>query len=320
MTKQKTLTNTLKVVGLTAVLTLAGCAETETEKEAFSEKESEEWVGEFVSAVLEDQVSLAEATELLEEGKDRASSDDFNEAAEILLYTLEMEESRFNELLYALTPEVERILREHPELSFEEEDGWKEVEWGVVKGLRKEIDEQPFSWMDTEDMISVFVDYDTFLANYEDNLSPVLVNKVALTKHRKQHDEYNRELSIIDFENVFDRLVMLDGFKEAGEWDEAFDAQYYYHTTMLYGFGEASMNYDTGEFNDKALDAMTKVAKENEGHIVADHMLTLVELVKKEGSYNEAVMDKANGIMNEQFKEYLESIEESVGEESGEDE
>lgn len=317
MTTTKRTIKTLAV--MSTVVLMGACSQEQVEQmDPLTDKESEGWAESLSSVIQTSEMSVGVALTELDDMKDLVTAEAFNDVAETLIYTLYAEQDRYNEMLFMMEPEISQVLRLKPDLSFEEEDGWDDVEFGLVKGLMEEVKNLPLEWEDTDESISLVVDHASFLSDFEEYLSPLMVNKITFIEDQRANDEYDRDMGIVNFEHVFDRLELLDTFKtQDGEdnWDMTLDSQYYYHSLMAYGFGEASMNYATGEYNADALEAMRAVAKERAGHQVADNMTKIADLIEKEGAYNEAVMEKVNAIINDQFKDYLQAIEDEVKEE-----
>lgn len=306
----RTLRNGLIAWGIVA--SLAGCAQTETEP--LSEKASQEWAQTFSEDLAMDEISVRQGVEELDKHLTLTKEEDFSEALEMMLYTLEVQAERYNNILANMTPEIDAVLEAHPELKFEEEEGWKKVENGLVKGLWKEINDLPFEWVEDKEGTYVQVSYDKFVDEFEQGMTDSLKQKIELSQHRLEKPDYNTEEYRLAFENIWERIEMLEDYRENGVWDDAMEDQYYFYVLSMYGFGEGTMNYDGGTLNVDAVAKMKEIADANPDHEVAKNMQTVIALMEKEEAYTDNVLEKTNDIVNKQFADYLLKLEERTAE------
>ena len=294
---------------------LAACQPQQANVGQLSEEDSEAWVTDFSERLVSNETNVGQGIVELEEYLKKVEDEDFSKALEVFLYILEVQVDRYNNLLANMAPEIDTIFEEHEDISFESDEGWKDVTPGLITGLRKEIAQQPLKWVqDKEGNIVVEVDFDKLEEQFAEGITELLTAKIELSEYRLNYPEYDYENFHLDFANIWKRLDALSEYKEKGTWDNTLDDQEYYLTTLLYGFGEGSMNFDDGMYNDKALEAMEAVANENKDHPNAKNMLQIVALIKEEKSSNEKVLEFTNDLLNEQFKDYLKEVEESLEE------
>lgn len=307
--------NALKIAFLTlgGAALLAGCQSSPT-GEPLSETAQQEWADTFVGDLINNEVSIQDSIIELEKHLSLVEDESFSKALEVFLYTLEVQVDRYNTILSNMSPEMTDVLEKHEGITFTSDEGWRKVKDGLVSGLRKEIASQPLKWVEDEESVSIEIDYSKIDEFFGEGMTKTLNNKIALSQHRIKHPDYDYENLHLNFENIWERIVMLEGFKASGDWDASLDDQYYYLTSIAYGFGEGTMNLSDGTLNVAAVESMRKVAEENKDHATAQNMLKIVEMMEKEGASNDAVLEFINGILNEQFAEYLQKIEEDVEE------
>lgn len=307
--------NALKIAFLTlgGAALLAGCQSTST-GEPLSETAQQEWADTFTGELINNEISIQDSITELEKHLTLVEDEEFSKALEVFLYTLEVQVDRYNTILSNMSPEMADVLEKHEGLTFNSDEGWKKVKDGLVSGLRKEVASQPLKWMEDEESVRIEIDYSKIDEFFGEGMTETLNNKIALSQHRIKNPDYDYEKLHLDFENIWERLVMLEGFKESGDWDASLDDQYYYLTSIAYGFGEGTMNQSDGKLNTAAVEAMRKVAEANKDHVTAQNMLKVIEKMEKEGASNDAVLEFINTILNEQFAEYLQEIEQNVEE------
>lgn len=305
----------MALLTLSGSLLLAACQPAKEDVNPLTDEQAEAWVIDFSERLVANEINVAEGITELEEHLGRVDDKEFSQALEMFLYILEVQVDRYNTLLSSMAPEIDAIFEAHEDITFESDEGWKSVTPGLVTGLRKEVAQQPLKWVqDKEGNIVVEVDFDKLEEQFAEGITELLTAKIELSEYRLNYPEYDYENFHLDFANIWKRLDALSEYKEKGTWDSTLDDQEYYLTNLLYGFGEGSMNFDNGMYNDKALEAMEAVANENKDHPNAKNMLQIVALIKEEKSSNEKVLEFTNDLLNEQFKDYLKEVEESLEE------
>lgn len=302
----------LAFLALGGATLLAGCQT--TEGKPLSEAEQQQWAENFTEGLITNEVSIQDGITELEEHIAVVEDEEFSNALEVFLYTLEVQADRYNTILSNMTPEIDDVFKDNEEISFKSEEGWKKVKDGLVTGLRKEVSTQPLKWVEDGESVRIEIDYAKIDESFGDGMTGTLNNKIALSQHRVKKPDFDYENLHLNFANIWERLMMLEDFKESGDWDSSLDDQYYYLTSIIYGFGEGTMNVAEGQLNETAIEAMRAVAEENKDHPTAQNMLKVIAKMEEEGSSNDAVLDFTNALMNEQFADYLKEVEETVEE------
>jgi len=300
----------LALVGLIGTTIIASC--NKEEAEPLSKEEGAEWAETFQEELMTENLSVAQAVDELDTHVNLVEAEDFSTALESMLYTLEIQAERYNVILANALPEIDALLEEHPELSFQSEEGWKDVDNGLIKGLWTDVKGLPFKWVETDEAIYIEADFDRFEKTYESGMTTLLKQKIELNQHRLEKELFNQEEYRVAYETVWELIELMDTYLESGEWDRSFDDQYYFYTTMMYGFGEESMNLPGGSLNEIAVEAMKEVANAHLDHPTAQNMLTVIEAIEKEGTYNDAVLEMTNDLINSQFADYLSMLEEEA--------
>jgi len=290
---------------------LTGCNPYEDE---FAYSSSEEWSEEAIQNIVDDEKTSKEILEEVKKYEDKLEKEDVSTVFETILYGLEYDAQRYNEILSNAFPEMTRFLGNYPNVSFTSDEGWDDVEDGLIKGLKNQTENQPLKWVESTDSIYVEVDYDEIVDKYSHLLSSVVKNKITLAKHISNHPDHKSDTNTLDFETIWERLEMIDSFKTSGDFDEQLESQEYYYTMVIYGFGESTMNETEDKISQTALNDMRAVAHENKGHKTADNMIKIINKIEEDGYYSDEVLDLANDILNEQFAELIGKVEDQMEE------
>lgn len=312
-----------KLVTFLSVATLfaVGCS-AQPVKEVKEEKpmnaqEQTVWIEKLSYDITSGAVSESAVKEKVDKQLKRFEKDTKEDLIDTYLYSVQANAERLNTVSYNVKHDMERAMKENKEINFAKMENVNKLPDGVLKGLVYEMKENNLKFIKQADKSFVVgVDYEKIREEYNEHLTTYLKNSMKLSESEQSKPVYDYKLSIIDFETIYDRIDMIEGFEKDKKEDinEYFESLNYYYYMLLLGFGDSTMNLASGKANENSTNAMKAVAEEHADTERGKDMKRIVESIEKEGAYTEKTTELANEILNERFSDYLKKAEEAMNE------
>lgn len=312
-----------KLVTFLSVATLfaVGCSaqpvKDAKEDKPMNAQEQTVWIEKLSYDITNGAVSEAEVKEKVDKQIEKFEKDTKEDLIDTYLYSVQANAERLNTVSYNVKDDMERAMKENKDIDFVKMENVNKLPEGVLKGLVYEMKENNLKFIKQKDKSFVVgVDYEKIREEYSKHLTTYLKNSIKLSESEQNKPVYDYELSIIDFDTIYDRLEMIEGFEKDKKEDinEYFESLNYYYYMLLLGFGDSTMNLASGEANENATNAMKAVAEKHADTERGKDMKRVVESIEKEGSYAEKTTELANDILNERFSDYLKKAEETMNE------
>lgn len=306
------------VLLFSATLLLAACvAEKEPTKEELTQERAESISQSYYLGEIRSETLMEELTEALKEIKlvDGEEKVKLPEEVDLLLSTYldgaVVNADKYNKILETLFAEIQLIEKEESIDIVKKEDIDKIPE-GTIKGFIQDIEKHHLKLVRNEEKLEVFVDYDAFESDFGKYFSPFQENIIKVQRDIQDKPFYDYESGIIHFENVMNRLTMLDEIQDGdiSKDDFYWEGERYFYYASLLGFSDSTMSTDKGVINETALSAMKELVAAHEDNLYVKDLQKVAASLEKEKAYGVETITLANQLINEKFKDYISHVEE----------
>lgn len=317
MTLQKIRTGVL-LMGTALILGACAAGQTpaKTEKEELTQERAESistayYSGEMRSDTLKEELTQALADlKPAKEGEKVKTTDEVNVLIATYLDGAVLNAEKYNEILATLATEIQLFEKEE-KINVVKGENIDNLPEGTVKGFLQDIEKHNLKLTRKDDVLEVIVNYDAVESEFGTYLTVFQENVIKVQRDIQEKPFYDYENGIIDFENVLNRLTLLDGIQDgdAAKDDQYWEGERYFYYASLLGFSDSTMTNAEGKLSETALNAMKELVKSNADNPYVKDLQQVVASLEKEKAYGVETITLANKFINDNFKDYIAHVE-----------
>lgn len=218
---------------------------------------------------------------------------------------LMLQRRKYNRMVGLLEKDIDYIAT-FDDVPLDESPDVQNLDAPLVEAVMGEIAATPLMLHESDDSLSVWIDYDALKQRYADIMDDFHLNLILL------HDDimrygYTRGDGSLDVEAVYHRLRLIDKIQDGDHTLDDFywEEERYQLAVLLTGYGMD----ERPEWDDEYLYYLEQVAEDTSNTLYADITRELIDSVLEEGEYGEDTIRIANQWMNDTFTDYIQHLE-----------